>query len=189
MSTRRTRRLSAGFIGAIAGTIVVLGAAVPAHADAVGDAGQNCGVFVDTGQTICVDAGQDLHAAVTADTGKTIVTAATGASAPAAVSRAAVAAASTSYLLGRLYDDQNYGGSYLELYGSGSGCTSSNGFGFANIGSAWYGRVSSFRGYSNCEVKIFSSTSYGGSSYGFYASSSYVGSAMNDKARSVQFHS
>jgi len=110
------------------------------------------------------------------------------ASVPFSANTSRAAVASTSYLLGRLYDDQNYGGSYLELYGSGSGCTSSNGFGFTNIGSAWYGRVSAFRGYSGCKVKIFANTGYSGASYGFYASSSYVGSAMNDKAKSVQFH-
>jgi hypothetical protein len=183
VSTRRAR-LSAGLVGIVAGTIAVLGMASPANAATADDAAESCGVFIDTGETICVDAGQNLHAAVQAQTGRTIVTASGGLT---TLARSAVSP-STSYLLGRLYDDKNYGGSYLELYGSGSGCTASNGFGFANIGSSWYGRVSAFRGYSGCRVKIFSSTSYGGSSYGFYASSSYVGSAMNDRARSVQFH-
>lgn len=180
-----TRKLRAGLL-TTAGIAVLMGMATPA--DAVTPTGpvgihQDCGIFAGSNLTVCVPHGGDLHAAVKAQTGQTIVIGGTREAAAAGPD-----SAQTSYLLGRLYDDQGYGGSYEEFYGLGTGCTSTASFGWPDIGSSWYGRVSSFRSYSSCTTKIFSSTNYGGSSYGFHTDSSYVGNAMNDRTRSVQFH-
>ena len=60
--------------------------------------------------------------------------------------------------------------------------------GYTNLGSiGWDNRISSFRSYSNCRTAIFANTNYGGSSYGYYTNSSYVGSAMNDQASSIRW--
>lgn len=183
-----TRKLRAGVLAIAGAALLTLGMTAPANAASTsGTTGtdQDCGVFVGSDVTVCVPHGGDLHAAVRAQTGRIIVIAGTRLAADAAAGPESV---QTSYLLGRLYDDQNYGGSFEEFYGLGSGCTSSNGFGWADIGSSWYGRVSSFHSYSSCRTKIFANTDYGGASYGFHADSSYVGSTLNDRTKSVQFH-
>lgn len=172
---------------AIVGAVAIVGLATPAQAATASVTDiptENCGTFIETGLTICVTPGEDLHAAVKAETGQTILEGTTTGSSD----RRLAATAAASYLLGKVYDDAGYGGGSKEFYGIGAGCNSSNGFGFADIGSAWYGRVSSFQGYSGCKVKIFEKTNYGGATYGFYSASTNVGAAMNDRTKSIQFH-
>lgn len=171
---------------AFGAAILAVFTATPANAATTDGASSsdNCGVIIETAEVICVPAGDDLHAAVMAATGKTVVIAT-----PKRMPQAVGVSPASVFLLGKLFDDANFGGGSLEMYGYDSGCTSNTSFGFADIGSAWYGRVSSFLGYSNCQVKIFENTNFGGASYGFYGSSSYVGDAMNDRTKSVQFHS
>ena len=182
------KKICASLLAVVGGTLLTLSMAVPANAattTGAADGGQDCGVFIDTGVTVCVPDGADLHAAVAQQTGRTIVIGTAKTDAAAAASP--LSTQTTSYLLGRLYDDQNYGGSYEEFYGLNTGCSPSAGFGWVDIGSSWYGRVSAFHSYSSCKTKIFEKTNYGGATYGFYAHSSYVGDAMNDRTKSVQF--
>jgi hypothetical protein len=175
---------------AIAGSaLLMVGITAPANAASTSGtlgADEDCGIFAGSNVTVCVPHGGDLHAAVKEQTGQTIVIGGTRAAAPAAAGPDSV---QTSYLLGRIYDDQNYGGSYYEFYGLGTGCTATASFQWPDIGSAWYGRVSSFHSYSACKTKIYETTGYGGASYGYYADSSYVGNAMNDRTKSIKFHS
>lgn len=182
------KKLGASMLAIAGGALLMLGIATPANAASTsGTLGtdQDCGVFAGSNVTICVPHGGDLHAAVKAQTGRTIVVGGTREAAVAAVGPDSVL---TSYLLGRVYDDQNYGGSYYEFYGLGSGCTATASFEWADIGSAWYGRVSSFHSYSACKTKIYETTGFGGATYGYYADSSYVGNAMNDRTKSIRFH-
>ncbi|HAN25085.1 MAG: hypothetical protein CMH36_12990 [Microbacterium sp.] len=175
MGERFARRHVAELVGVLIGAALVVSSATPARADAGG--GENCGVFLESGLTICAPAGDDLHAAVTAQTGYTIVD---------GDETDAGRATTVSYLLARLYDNADYGGAYYEVWGS-SGCSSAVGVrGVADIGVGWYGRVSSFQGFSSCRVKVWQNTSFTGSSVGFASSSSYVGAVMNDQTRSVQ---
>jgi len=182
------KKVSASMLAIVGSALLMLGMAAPASASSPnGTSGTNedCGVFSGTNVTVCVPHGGDLHAAVKAQTGQTIVIGGTKAAAAAEASPDSV---QTSYLLGRIYDDQNYGGSYYEFYGLGTGCTSTASFQWPDIGSAWYGRVSSFHSYSSCKTKIYETTNYGGASYGYVADSSYVGNAMNDRTKSIKFH-
>ena len=158
------------------------GAAAPANA-AEGPA-EDCGAFIETGQVVCVPHGEDLHAAVLEETGQTIIVAG-GAEAAAVAASAEGASTTSSFLKARLYDDLNFTGSYFEVFGS-SACNGSTINGISDIGSGWYGRVTSVRGFAGCSVKVFELTGYSGASYGFVSQSGYIGDAMNDRTRSVQ---
>lgn len=151
----------------------------PSSTPSPSGAGQNCAYIVPVKQTVCAPVTEDLHAAVLKATGYQVLES----TAASPQSSAGVTPASV-FVLAKLYDDQNMGGSNYEVDGSGA-CTSAV-IGVGNIGSSWYGRVSSFAGYSNCRVKIWESTGYSGASLGFYASKSYVGDALNDRTKSVQ---
>ena len=115
MGERFARRHVAELVGVLIGAALVVSSATPARADAGG--GENCGVFLESGLTICAPAGDDLHAAVTAQTGYTIVD---------GDETDAGRATTVSYLLARLYDNADYGGAYYEVWGS-SGCSSAVG--------------------------------------------------------------
>lgn len=95
----------------------------------------------------------------------------------------------TSYLLARLYDDADRTGVFYEITGAAP-CDSNADVdaSVANIGSAWNDRVSSFQGYSSCEIRVYENASYTGASYGAFASSNYVGDPMNDRTTSVRLY-
>ncbi len=107
----------------------------------------------------------------------------------AARHRAAVASLAPTYLLARLFDDANRTGVYYEVVASGPCDTNADlDWEVANIGSAWNDRVSSFQGYSSCQVRVYENASYGGASYGTYTSTDNVGEAMNDRTTSMRFY-
>ena len=111
-----------------------------------------------------------------------------------AVSSGGTQATATEYLIARLYDDANYDTSagYLNVYAAGD-CTVSTSnvdYSMSDLGT-WSNRVSSFESFGDCATRLWSGTSFSGAAYpsssGYYVSSSYVGAAFNDKARSAQF--
>ncbi len=183
-SSARRNALGAG-LAAVAVAVSLFGAAPAANAatsDPAGDAVQDCAFLTDTGQEVCVDHGDDLHAAVYDETGYTVIETQT---APSTAQIKAARAAAAVYVVAKLYDDANYGGGVKEIDASGS-CSGSTIWNVGDIGSGWYGRVSSFAGYSGCRVKIWEKVNFKGASLGYLASSKNVGSAMNDQTRSVQ---
>ena len=100
-----------------------------------------------------------------------------------------VAPLATSYLLGRFYDDINRTGPYLDIFASGPCDTNSDvDWSVANIGATWNDRVTSFQGYSACEIRVYENENYGGATYGAFASTNYVGDAMNDRTTSMRFY-
>jgi hypothetical protein len=102
--------------------------------------------------------------------------------------RLSLVAAASVVVLGRLYDDINRSGPYLELTASGPCDTNADvDWEVANVGSTWNDRTSSFQGFNGCQVRVFENASFGGASYGPLTSSDYVGSAMNDRTTSVRF--
>jgi hypothetical protein len=185
------RRGLLGISGLVAVAAMGLVGIAPASAAPVA-AKQSCAVFLDTGQTVCVKAGADLDQAAADQTGRTLViskgsSVSTLAKPVGATNSRALVVPLSSFLQGRFYDDQNYGGSYLETFGAGS-CTSSlPQWEEGPIPSSWYGRISSFQGYSNCKIRIWENTNYTGATLGNYSSKAYVGDAMNDRTKSVQF--
>jgi hypothetical protein len=174
-----------GAAAVVLAACTVGGAVAPANA--AEKPAEDCGMFIETGQVVCVPHGEDLHAAVLKETGKTIIVADGAVETAAATAEIAASDVSpaASFLKARLYDDQNFGGSYFEVFGSSACASGVPVGGVSDIGSGWYGRVTSIRGYANCDVKVYENTGYGGASYGYVSQSGYVGDAMNDRTKSV----
>ena len=158
----RALRLAAGVAAVSAGFVV--GTAPSAYG---GTTAPYCRLDVETGDLAC-SATESGLARLSAST--------------------TLAAASTTYVLGRLYDDANRVGPYLELTASGPCDTSSDvDWEVSNVGSTWNDRTSSFQGYNACQVKVFENAGYTGGSLGPLGSTDYVGAAMNDRTTSVRF--
>lgn len=136
-----------------------------------------CSVSVDTGVVTCAATEDGLRSALTLAAG--------GSSGGTLVS----ATATTTYVLGRLYDDANRTGAYFEITASGPCDTSTDvDWELSSLPATWNDRASSFQGYSSCELRVYENTSFGGLSYGAYASTDYVGDPMNDRTSSVRFY-
>ena len=136
-----------------------------------------CSFSIDTGVVACAATEGGLRSALTVASG-------------ASPSRALFSAtATTTYVLGRLYDDANRTGAYFEITASGPCDTSSDvDWELSSLPAAWNDRTSSFLGSSSCELRVYENNSFGGLSYGAYASTDYVGDAMNDRTSSVRFY-
>jgi len=92
-------------------------------------------------------------------------------------------------VVGIFYKDQNFQGATLSIT-SGGNCTSTlddTDFTVASMPSGWNDVISSFRCYANCYCKIYENINFGGASYGYFPSSTFVGSAMNDRTSSITF--
>ena len=95
----------------------------------------------------------------------------------------------TQYLLGRFYDQAGRTGPYLDIFASGPCDTNADlDWAVSNIGTAWNDRVSSFQGYSQCEIRVYENDSFSGASFGPSAGVDYVGDAMNDRTTSMRFY-
>jgi hypothetical protein len=157
-------------LSAVAG----LGLATPASATAPVP---YCSASLDTGIVTCAATEEGLRAALQ----PALHVAASG--------TLLVAAASTTYVLGRLYDDANRTGAFFEVTASGPCDTSSDlDWELGALPAAWQDRTSSFQGYSGCQIRVYENNSFGGLSYGAYSSSNYVGDPMNDRTSSVRFY-
>ncbi len=176
---------------ALAATLLTLGAAsvfAPAAHATEPDPTESCWQELDTGKSLCVDASENLADAVYATYG-IVLTTADRSLAPAAtrLSTSAAVTALASTVIGVFYEDASYGGASFAASVSQNGC---NGYvhGYADLSPlGWNDRISSFRSYAGCRTTIFEHASYGGSTYGPYTNSSYVGAAMNDKASSIRW--
>jgi hypothetical protein len=72
---------------------------------------------------------------------------------------------SSQVVIGIDWDITNFGGSSYTWVVSGSGCSSSTQYSVSSMPSGWDNRVSSARGYSNCNYfNHYQNTNYGGSS-------------------------
>ena len=80
----------------------------------------------------------------------------------------------------------HYGGGSYEILASGPCASGSTTWYLNDVGSAWYGRVSSFQGCSNCNVSIYEGTYQSGAQLGPLSYSAWVGAAMNDRTKSVK---
>ncbi|MET9019515.1 hypothetical protein ABZV93_06005 [Actinopolymorpha sp. NPDC004070] len=98
------------------------------------------------------------------------------------------AALASQPLVGIEYEDSNYGGDSLVLYGSsGSGCYSGTWYGFPSMSSLGFdNRISSARTYSNCLGRHHDGTSYTGS-YRYCDGSCSTFGTMNDRTSSIKF--
>lgn len=175
-------------IASVAG--VVLAGGGPAFAAPAAPAANNCWVDGITQESLCVDAGADLVAAVLQEKGVRITapegTPIGGKPFRAADSDAAARTAATvqsAYVVSIVYDNISYGGGSTVITGVSTGCSSYS-YGYPSLGAiGWSGRVSSFRSFLNCRTAVFDYEYYGGAAYGYVANASSLGS-MNDRADS-----
>lgn len=176
-------------LSALAASLLVVAAAsvfAPAAHAAEPDRTASCWQELDTGLSLCVDASEDLADAVYATYGIVLSTP-DRSLAPSHVAARAAVTPLVSTLIGIFYENANYGGASFAASVSQNGC---NGYvhGYADLSPlGWNDRISSFRSYAGCRTAIFDNTNYGGSSYGYYTNSSYVGAAMNDRASSIRW--
>lgn len=87
---------------------------------------------------------------------------------------------SSQVVIGIDWDSTNFAGSSYTWVVSGSGCSSSTQYSVSSMPSGWDNRVSSARGYSNCNYFYhYQNTSYGGSSVVCNTECSSMGSLNN----------
>ncbi|WP_223692533.1 hypothetical protein [Leifsonia poae] len=164
-----------------------VGAANATPAPSAPPADKSCWIAIDTGDSLCVPAGDDLVAAVAEQKGVRLVipdgTVLGGVAVNSARSDLAPAAALASVALSAIYDDVNYGGSSYVMSVSGGNCSVSA-YGLTDLnGIGWYGRVSSYKSFGTCKTALFKNTNYGGTSTGYAVNAASLGS-MNDQAKS-----
>ena len=92
--------------------------------------------------------------------------------------------ASASTILGVLYQDANYGGSSLTLWGTGP-CSGVS-YGFTSMQSGWNDNVSSIQGSSTCWPTAYENNNYGGLKITCTPNCASM-STMNDKTSSIVF--
>jgi len=152
------------------------------------EASYSCWQAIDTGESLCVDKGTDLVAAVAEEKGVELVvpdgTSVGGFTTNSARASAATSPNSTqSTVISIIYDNVDYGGgSYVMSVGSGWG------WGFATLSPlGWHDRASSFHSYNGCQTALFENENYLGSQIGYAADKSSFG-LMNDKGDSWMVH-
>lgn len=89
-----------------------------------------------------------------------------------------------STVLGVVYQDANYGGASLTMYGSGT-CSGTT-YGFPSLASGWDNSISSAKGSSTCWLTLYSATYYGGSRLNCVPNCGSLGT-MNDQVKSIVF--
>ena len=151
---------------------------------------KTCWVDVSTKDSLCVDTGTDLIAAVVREKGIQLVvpdgTPIGGVPAKASAATGLTRSIQASTVTGILYDDVNYGGG--SFVASSSGTCPAASYGYASLSAyGWNDRASSFRSYAGCTSAVFANDNYGGASYGYYANASSLGS-LNDQASSWRMH-
>jgi hypothetical protein len=166
------RRFVAALAVAMGVTVVLSGTA--AARGVPQSSGDYCAVNLDTGAVACVDDAAD------ADSAKAEVLG----------TRSRGQSVLASYLIGRFYDNANFNtaAGYIDFFGS-SPCDATltpRNFGWSPMGS-WANRVSSFQGYSNCLIRVWSNTGYTGSNLSYRANEDNLGATMNDNTESVEF--
>lgn len=92
------------------------------------------------------------------------------------------------------YEKDRMEGTSLTIFGSGP-CDSNSDwdFEYGNLTpDGWDNKISSFQGYSNCEIKLFehdnANADKTGRTFGTVSTAYIIGSAMNDQASSVRFY-
>lgn len=144
-----------------------------------------CSLSLDTGKLICVEAGEDLNAAVLEQTGQQVIT-------PSSVdvdgesmaeSRFGVQA---TYVLTQIFSYPNYGGSMFQ-FTSTTFCTGAT-YAVSDLRThGWNDDIDSFKSYGPCATALYEDIWFGGSVYGYYVSSSNVG-IMQNQASSLRIH-
>ena len=174
-------------LAVVAATILGMSVAIAGPAAAAEKSESNsCWADAVTMETLCVEPGEDLVAAVLREKGVQISapvgTVIGGKTVQESNARSQVGILSAA--LSIIYDDINYGGGSFVMTGNNPGCTDGSSYGFVSLSAiGWRGRVSSFKSFTGCRTAVFDLEYYGGASYGYTTQASQLG-AMNDKADS-----
>lgn len=161
-------------LGVVAAALTLAGVAAPAAAQ---PEEQDCVLWIDEDILVCVPHGEDLAAAFTDQTG--MVRVPSPDEGDSGGSEAEGFGASTVYDLVTYYANASYGGANFTITRS-TACNGVTLSSVPNLGS--YGlndAVSSFFGWGSCTARLYADTSYGGSTYGYAALASSLGSFDN----------
>ncbi|WP_290472792.1 hypothetical protein [Leifsonia sp. 71-9] len=142
-TSTRARRFLASALGVAAlsiGFVSVGSAANATTADAAAAPVQSCSYDLGTKSLVCVDAGQDLNAAVLEQAHLQVV-APSGARGATAATALAPAGVQATFVQSQLYDDANYGGSFFQITNSAA-CNGSTTW-YYGPSATWAGRVGS----------------------------------------------
>lgn len=135
--------------------------------------GNFCAFNASTGKTACVASEKDYDIAKAAALGTTTTS-----------------AAAASFLAGRFFDNASYdtAAGFIDYFTSSACNTASSStpdFTWSDT-TTWRGRISSFKGFSNCRIKAFENTLYSGASLGYTLQSPNLG-VLNDHVYSAYF--
>lgn len=152
----------------------MLAVPVAAHAGGSVDAsadGKYCAYYAPSKTMTCVENEADLPAA-------------------RATAKKSAGVLAEDYILGIFYDNSDYNkdAGYVQWWDS-SNCTASStdiDDGWADT-TTWRNRISSFQGKSSCRIKVWSGTSYTGSTNGAYYSAQSNLNVLNDHVWSARF--
>ncbi|PPG52003.1 hypothetical protein C5C24_05865 [Rathayibacter sp. AY2B3] len=183
--TRRFPLTARGSFSLVAGAVFCIAAASPDSARLPED----CSMLVETGQTVCVDRGEDLDAAVLARTGRVVVETSLDDPSTSKAATSPLSLADSQYVLGYVYDDIDFGGDSFRFTTWDSAlCSPGKRYGTSSLRSiGWNDRLSSFSGRNGCLGTIFMDDDYSGGSFGPVGSAAWVGDSFNDKASSIQW--
>jgi len=100
------------------------------------------------------------------------------------------AQAAAGVVLGRFFDDLNYGTSsgFIDYLGAAA-CTpalSPRDVGWASLG-VWANRISSFQGFNSCYIRLWTGTTYAGTPLSYRTLSADVGTTLNNNSESIEF--
>ena len=161
--------------------MVILGMGVAGAAPVPGpedDSDETCWFNIDTEVAQCFETEDAFEAAVEDQTGGVLLFA--GDPAPAARGGATVQA---TYILSTLYANSDRSGASTNITTSISTMCTSHNYTWNGMPAYWNDRVSAFRSYGTCMMKLYEHTYLTGSSYGPVVSSSNLG-VMNDATSS-----
>lgn len=155
---------------------LLVSAPAQAARDASPSAGEQCFVQFETQKIQCIPAGEDVNAAISAETGFPVLSADKAASRPASTDGTNGTIAIV--ILGYIWEHENYGGANLYFTAnssSGSPCWGYT-YGFPYLGNyGWHDRADSMQGYSGCRMNLYADPAYGGVQTGYVSSVSSLG--------------
>lgn len=183
MPRRDLTRITVALAAAAFASVAIAGPAAAATTEKPEEA---CWLNADTGALACYESDAALDTAL-AERGIALVESAASTGRAASVEARGIdvaVAAATYYYYARLYADSGYSGAVYYVGGSSSTPCRGTTHSYVLEG-AWNNRVSSYRGYLSCRVRLYDNANHTGASHGPAEAASSLGS-FNDKASSFR---
>lgn len=166
---------------------LILAAPAQAATEASPPAGEQCFVPYETQQIHCIPAGEDINAAISAETGYPVLSADDAASRPADAD--GTNGTTATVIIGYIWENEYYGGTYLYFTANSASTLPCWGYtyGFPYLGNfGWHDRADSMQGESSCRMNLYSDPNYGGVQTGFVSSAATLG-LLHDNGDSLIF--